>query len=46
MNQAGAPVESHVFAEGGHGFGLHLAPDMPGSRWADLFSLFLRKHGG
>lgn len=46
MNRVGASVESHVFADGGHGFGLHLAPDMPGSRWPDLFSLFLRKHGG
>lgn len=46
MNRAGAPVESHLFAEGNHGFGLHLPPDLPGSRWPDLFGLFLRKHGG
>lgn len=43
---AGAVVESHVFAEGGHGFGLGLSRDLPGSRWPELFSLFLRRHGG
>ncbi len=42
----GLPVESHVFSEGGHGFGLHLARDLPGSRWPELFGLWLRKHGG
>ena len=45
-NRAGAIVEAHLFADGGHGFGLHLPADLPGSRWPDLFSLFLRKHGG
>ena len=44
--EAGSIVEAHLFAEGGHGFGLHLPADLPGSRWPDLFSLFLRKHGG
>lgn len=39
-------VEAHLFAEGGHGFGLHLARDLPGSRWPDLFALWMRKHGG
>jgi acetyl esterase/lipase len=37
---------AHVFAEGGHGFGLHLARDLPGSRWPELFALWMRKHGG
>lgn len=40
-----APVEAHLFAEGGHGFGFHLARDLPGSRWPDLFALWMRKHG-
>lgn len=40
------PVEAHLLAEGGHGFGLHLPRDNPGSRWPDLFALWLRKHGG
>ena len=44
--KAGAVVESHVFAEGGHGFGFSLSRDLPGSRWPDLFTLFLRKYGG
>jgi acetyl esterase/lipase len=43
---AGVPAELHVFSEGGHGFGLHLPPDSSGSRWPDLFALWMRKHGG
>ena len=41
-----APVEAHLLAEGGHGFGLHLPRNNPGSRWPDLFALWLRRHGG
>jgi acetyl esterase/lipase len=40
------PVEAHLFAQGGHGFGLHLAPTLSGSRWPDLLALWMRKHGG
>jgi acetyl esterase/lipase len=43
---AKVPVEAHLFTEGGHGFGLHLPPSNPGSRWPDLFALWMRKHGG
>ena len=43
---AKASVEAHLIAEGGHGFGLHLPRDNPGSRWPDLFALWLRRHGG
>jgi acetyl esterase/lipase len=43
---AKVPVEAHFLAEGGHGFGLHLPPSNPGSRWPDLFALWMRKHGG
>jgi acetyl esterase/lipase len=43
---ANVPVEAHLLAEGGHGFGLHLPPDNPGSRWPDLFALWMRKHEG
>jgi len=43
---AKVPVEAHLLAEGGHGFGLHLARDNPGSRWPDLFALWMRRHGG
>ena len=44
--KAGVTVEAHFFADGGHGFGLHLPKDLPGSRWPDLFALWMRKHGG
>jgi acetyl esterase/lipase len=44
--RAKVPVEAHLFSEGGHGFGLHLPRDLPGSRWPDLFALWMRKHGG
>ena len=43
---AKVPVEAHLLAEGGHGFGLHLPRENPGSRWPDLFALWMRKHGG
>ena len=39
-------VEAHLFAEGGHGFGLRLPKELPGSRWPDLFATWMRKHGG
>lgn len=42
----GVAAELHVFASGGHGFGLHLPSDNPGSRWPELFALWLRKNGG
>jgi len=43
---AGVPCEAHIFSEGGHGFGLRLPNDAPASHWAELFSLWMRKHGG
>ena len=42
----GCSAEAHFFADGGHGFGVHLPKDLPGSRWPDLFALWARKHGG
>jgi acetyl esterase/lipase len=44
--RAKVPVETHLFSAGGHGFGFHLPKDLPGSRWPDLFALWMRKHGG
>jgi dipeptidyl aminopeptidase/acylaminoacyl peptidase len=44
--QAKVKVEAHLFSEGGHGFGLHLARDSSGSLWPDLFIRWMRKHGG
>lgn len=42
---AKAPVEAHLLTQGGHGFGLHLPKDNPGSRWPELFDLWTRKLG-
>jgi acetyl esterase/lipase len=39
-------IEAHLLARGGHGFGFHLPRDNPGSRWPELFSLWLWQHGG
>lgn len=44
--KAKVSVEAHLLAEGGHGFGLHLPSANPGSRWPDLFALWMRQHGG
>ena len=43
---AKVPAEAHLFTEGGHGFGLHLPPSLPGSRWPELLVLWMRKHMG
>jgi acetyl esterase/lipase len=44
---AGVPVEAHLFAAGGHGYGVQMmAPDLPAARWPDLFTLWMRKNGG
>lgn len=42
----GVAAELHLFAQGGHGFGLHLPPANPGSLWPELFALWMRQHGG
>jgi acetyl esterase/lipase len=44
--KAKVSVEAHLLAQGGHGFGFHLPRDNPGSRWPDLFGLWMRRHGG
>lgn len=44
--KAKVSVEAHLFAQGGHGFGLHLPPADSGSLWPDLFAIWARKHGG
>jgi acetyl esterase/lipase len=41
---ADVPVEAHFFAEGGHGFGpAYLSADKPGSRWPELFDLWMAR---
>ena len=44
--KANTSIEAYLMAEGGHGFGFGLARDNPGSRWPDLFALWMRRHGG
>lgn len=34
----GVSVEAHLLAAGGHGFGMSLPQDNPGSRWPELFA--------
>lgn len=42
--QANVPVEAHFFEEGGHGFGpRYLPPELPGSRWPELFDLWTKR---
>ena len=43
---AKVPVEAHIFSEGGHGFGLHLPKENPGSRWPELLNIWMRRNGG
>lgn len=38
------PVESHLFENGGHGFGLVAPPAAP-APWPDLFLQFAKRHG-
>lgn len=41
---AQVPVEAHFFQQGGHGFGpAYLPPELPGSRWPELFDLWIRR---
>ncbi len=39
------PVEMHLFAEGGHGFGLRLAAGKPVAAWPDLWLAWARRLG-
>ena len=42
-HEAGIPVEAHFFERGGHGFGpAYLPRELPGSRWPELFDLWMR----
>ena len=43
--KANVSIEAHLLAEGGHGFGFHLSRQNPGSRWPDMFALWMREHG-
>lgn len=41
LKQAGVPAELHVYAQGGHGYGLR-ATDLPVTRWPQLVDRWLR----
>lgn len=37
LKAAGVPAETHIFAVGGHGFGIANAKDLPAKQWPELF---------
>lgn len=41
LTAAGVPAEMHMYASGGHGFGIH-PPNMPEEHWTDLATVWLR----
>ena len=45
LKRAGVPVETHLFAEGGHGFGLRGAAGKPAAVWPDLFATWAARRG-
>ena len=42
---AGVPVQTHLYPDGGHGFGLRLAAGKTVEGWQDLFHNWGRKRG-
>lgn len=45
LKAAGVAVETHLFAEGGHGFGLRRAQGRPVAIWPELFHRWAQTHG-
>lgn len=45
LKAAGVPVETHIFEEGGHGFGLRFTVGKPVAMWPDLLLAFGKRHG-
>lgn len=45
LRAKGGRVETHLFAQGGHGFGLRHAKGLPLETWPDLFLQFTRSLG-
>jgi acetyl esterase/lipase len=43
MVAAKVPVETHLFSDGGHGFGARFQPGSPDGLWAPLFVSFARR---
>lgn len=45
LRAAGVAVETHLFAEGGHGFGLRRVADKPAGAWIELFRRWAQTRG-
>jgi acetyl esterase/lipase len=45
LKSVGVPVETHLFENGGHGFGLRRAMGKPAELWPDLFVNWAKTHG-
>ncbi len=45
LRENGVGVETHLFAKGGHGFGLRRAQGKPAAVWPELFLAWARAHG-
>jgi len=45
LRARGIPVETHLFAEGGHGFGIRNAIGKPAAAWPDLFASWSQSVG-
>ncbi|HEX7851510.1 MAG TPA: alpha/beta hydrolase [Sphingomonas sp.] len=45
LKAAGVPVETHLFTNGGHGFGLRRAMGKPAEAWPELFLGWARSQG-
>lgn len=43
LRAAKVPAEAHIFEEGGHGFGIHLARGKPAAQWPDLLVRWLER---
>jgi acetyl esterase/lipase len=45
LRAAGVRSEAHLFAEGGHGFGIRLIAGKPAAVWPDLVQAFGSRNG-
>lgn len=45
LKAAGVKVETHLFTNGGHGFGLRFTPGKPVAAWPDLFVQWAQSQG-
>lgn len=45
LRERGASVETHIFARGGHNFGVRMPANLPASAWPDLFVAWLHDLG-